>query len=69
MHVDQFQVAREQLRDLCVYPLFSRVKTVDANKEKLNVVFKGLVEAGYLVPKGLSPAFMWPLARWATSTR
>lgn len=52
MPVDQFQVAREQLRDLCVYPMFSRVKTVDANKEKLTVVFKGLVEAGYLVPKG-----------------
>lgn len=52
MHVDQSNVAREQLRDFCVYPLFSRVKAVEANKEKLTVVFKGMVEAGYLVRKG-----------------
>jgi hypothetical protein len=52
MHIDQFPVARDQLRDLCVYPLFARVKAVEGNKEKLAVVFKVLVDAGYLVRKG-----------------
>jgi hypothetical protein len=52
MHIDQFPVARDQLRDLCVYPLFARVKAVEGNKEKLAVVFKVLVDTGYLVRKG-----------------
>lgn len=52
MHIDQFPVARDQLRDLCVYPLFARVKAVEGNKEKLAVVFKALVDAGYLVRRG-----------------
>jgi len=53
MHIDQFPVARDQLRDLCVYPMFTRVKAVEGNKEKLAVVFKVLVDAGYLVRKGV----------------
>ncbi|RIJ06632.1 hypothetical protein DXT77_28820 [Pseudomonas sp. 91RF] len=53
MHIDQFLVARDQLRDLCVYPMFTRVKVVEGNKEKLTVVFKVLVDAGYLVRKGV----------------
>lgn len=51
-HVDQSPVSRDQLRDLSVYPMFARVKNVEGNKEKLNVVMKGMTEAGYLVKKG-----------------
>lgn len=49
--LEHHTVCRDQLRDLAAHSFFSRVKNADDYKDKLTVVLKIMVEAGYLVRK------------------
>lgn len=51
--LEHHTVCRDQLRDLAAHSFFARVKNAEDYKDKLTAVLKVMVEAGYLVRKGV----------------